>query len=309
MRIGPGTDDELVQLVDAARFQVNCADPVRIPDQCHDIILDDGSTVPNNIRRDGFHRPARIGEEVPAAMERAAVHGGSDGGFEFAHFMSRKPLGREAMGILGGTFRRIRLILCLVFIEAQRVLIFDEVCRACRLEKCFEIAHHPHGQAGAGLGDRLHPVGERVAGQRHEPWQRLWQVGPADREGAQRVHQPARNLQQHVGVNGRHDFREGEATRIAEGAAFAGRHAVDDGDLVTFTLQEGGGGHADDAGADDGGSQFRHDVWSAFPKKSTQCASKAETRRVLRICLSAARAMTPRSTSSAMGRTASASPA
>ena len=233
-----------------------------------------------------------------------------DGGWlKFARLIPGNPLHLEAEALLRRALGGLRLELRFAVKEPEGVLIGHQVMGASRLQQRFEVADTAQRQTGPRRRNGLDSAGHGIAPRRQEPRQRLGQIGPADGERTQWVHQPAGNFQQHFGMYRWRNLGKGDAPGIAEGTAFAGRQAVDHRHLKAPALQECRRGHADDAGTNDGCGSLAHERFSKDLKCSMQWVSKADTRRVLRICRRLANAMTPRSTSSAMGRTASVSPA
>ena len=108
--------------------------------------------------------------------------------FQLARLVARQALHLIAMGLLDLALLGLRKILRLVVVEPQRVLQPDHVRRARGLQQRLEVGNDPHGEVGTRRGDGLHPVRQRVSGEREKPRQRLGQVGPADGEWPEGVY-------------------------------------------------------------------------------------------------------------------------
>jgi hypothetical protein len=84
------------------------------------------------------------------------------------------------------------------------------------------------------------------------------QVLPAHSEWSQRIEQPSRYGEQHVGPGERINFRHGQNARIADGCRQAAGIPLEEGDTVALFEQIERGGAAHEAAADN--SDMRHAV-------------------------------------------------
>ena len=119
-----------------------------------------------------------------------------------------------------------------------------------RLVQCRCAGQQQSQATGRGQHRILGPAGAQVA---QQPGHRPWQVGGADRERSERIHDVAGQLP----PDPRRGRRNDGVRRQPAGIAVAGRlfaagiRRLDDGDGMAITQQFTGAGCADDAGSDD----------------------------------------------------------
>jgi hypothetical protein len=144
--------------VEAVRLQLNGADAIALAHQRHDLVLEDRAAIPRHFGGDGLDGAAGVRKEIPSAMKRAALDVAAECGLDLARLIAGDALHLIAMGLLRLPLRRFGEILRLAVIDAQRVLVADEVRRARGLEQRLEVAHHAQCQIGARRRDGLDPV-------------------------------------------------------------------------------------------------------------------------------------------------------
>ena len=135
-------------------------------------------------------------------------------------------------------------------VDVQMAALMDQILGAGVAR---QFAHQRHGrrdQRPQRARLRPHLVRRRRAHHPREIRQDRRQIGPAQRQRPERVHQPARHVADEAGERDRRHRRAVERPGIAERGALAGIARLDQKDAVPVALQPARGADPDHAGPD-----------------------------------------------------------